>query len=171
MHFNIGKLFILLATIVLVFVSASLAWLAFPRKDLLEILWKFSFVAAVCAAIGYQLRSKYSELMEHPSLSDKEFRRLDSIITKRRSHITFFVLLGFFVSLLLAISNLFNYLPELAPWYFNLVISALAVEVILFIYVLLSFREIESFKTRLDEKKRTSEEKKRLLDKFNSEKA
>lgn len=170
MYFNIGRLFILLATLALTLILASTAWSAFPRSNLLEILWKFSFVAAVCAGIGYQLRSKYSDLMEHPSLSDSEFRRLASIITKRRSHITFFVLLGFVISLLLATSNLFNSLPKLAPWYFKLVTSALAVEVVVFIYILLSFHEIEAFKTRLDERNRALEEKKRLLDKFNSEK-
>ncbi|MEE9491985.1 MAG: hypothetical protein V3W04_01215 [Gammaproteobacteria bacterium] len=170
MYLSIGRFLTIVVIFALVFFLANVAWLAIPHTDLLAALWKFSFVAAACATIGYQVRSKYSELIEHPSLTESEFRRLNSIITKRRGHITIFVLLGFLVALLLAMSNLFNHLPEFAPWYFKLVTSALAVEVVFFVYVLLSFREIEAFKTKLEKRKRTSEEKKRLLDKLNGDK-
>lgn len=167
MYLGISRFFIILTIAALVFIAVRFAWLAIPHSDLLAALWKFSFVAAACATIGYQVRSKYNELIGHPSLSESEFRRLDFIITKRRGHITIFVLFGFLVALLLGVSSLFNHLPSLAPWYFKLVTIALAVEVILFVYVLLSFREIEAFKTKLEERKRASEEKKRLLEKLN----
>lgn len=167
MYLSAGRIAIFFSAAILAFVVASIGWLALPSKDLLAALWKFSFLAAACATIGYQVRAKYSDLIEHPSLSQSEFRRLESIVTQRRKHITSFVLFGFLVALALGASQLFVHIPSIAPWYFKLAVSFLVIEVIAFVFVLLSFKEIEDFKTMLENRKRTAEEKKRLLDKLN----
>lgn len=167
MSLGVGRLLILVALSALAFITASIFWLAFPHQDLLAVLWKFSFVSATCATIGYQVRNKYSELLDHPSLSASEFRRLDFIVNIRRGRVTFFVLFSLLISIMLGGSNLFIYAPNWAAWYFKFICTGLVIEITLFVLVLLSFREIEKFKSRLDERKRSYEERDRLLKKLN----
>lgn len=140
-------------------------WDAIPNKELiLSVLSYCMFVASLCAALSYQIRDKYNQLLEHPTLSIREHQRLALTISIRIQRVTLFTIFGVIVAVCLATSKIFNYFPNFSDIYFRVVSTGLIIQIVLFILVLLSFREIEQFKTKLESRKRQRDEQKRLLD-------
>lgn len=167
MLLGIGKIIFLLFIGIIAYFVSDILWLKIPHNKLLSVLWKFSFVAAVCSTIGYQLRNRLNEVVEHEFLNVRETRRLTAIVNNRRSRITVFVIFGVILSILLAMATLINYVPIIAEWYFKGVVCALSVQITLFIFTLVSFREVDDFKDMLSERKKKYDERKRLLNKIN----
>lgn len=139
--------------------AASVIW----HENLLSALWKVGAIILAITAIGYQLKSQLTEVSENEFLTTDESNKLNRTINTRRNRITFYLFFGVFTAFYLVMSLIMIEFPHLSFWYFKSVLVVTSLQVILFVYILLTISEIEKFKTRLNTRKRKQSDKERLL--------
>lgn len=158
----------LAVAMVAAFIISGYIWLHYPQKGLLVGLASFVFVPAAAAVIGYQANAKYGELLKKERYTLTEYGRLRSIIQVRLKRVHGYIYFNILLSIILVFARLMQPFPRIASFYFALTSVLLAASVVLFGYILLSFREIDEFASKLDQRHLEDENRRRLLNILNA---
>ena len=157
------RIFIALSLMAAAYYTSDYLWGAVPHGKLLDALWKVAAIILGVTAIGYTLKNQLTEVTENEYLTTSESEHLNRTIKTRRLRINFYLFFGVFTALYLVASLIAGEFPNLSPWYFKSVSVATTLQLTLFAYVLLTLSEVESFKSKLDLRKRKAADKEKLL--------